>query len=95
MRSGTIYEGIFHGANTDGNLGVSLKMACVVDKTSDTPQLNLENVIPHLVIKPQDFQQIDVPDVDLTFADQGVLSDAQGNDSHIHTQTINTFRISN
>ena len=81
LSSGQIYEGIFHGADTQKELGIVLKMARPFKKQSAQvePQLRIiADIVPQLVIDAKDFEAIEALDVDLSFGETGVFSDNQG-----------------
>lgn len=89
VTGGSVYQGIFHGAQTDGELGVILRMVFQVEQQqqSSKPFGSLDRirpstapVVPYMIIQPGDVLQLAVLDVDLSFGDGGVLSDRnQGN----------------
>lgn len=83
VKGGFCYQGIFHGAQTDSELGVILRMAFKLPRTTK-PTAAVEkyragtdygNVLPYIIIQPGDILQLSVIDVDLSFGDGGVLTD--------------------
>ncbi|OAD70288.1 hypothetical protein PHYBLDRAFT_188077 [Phycomyces blakesleeanus NRRL 1555(-)] len=68
VRDGTKFEGVFHGASSEGDLGVSLKMARKIYDPAAPPSENGKSnpVKKTLLIVAKDLVEISAPDVDLT-----------------------------
>ncbi|KAI9032523.1 hypothetical protein CLU79DRAFT_830371 [Phycomyces nitens] len=68
VRDGTKFEGVFHGASSEGDLGVSLKMARKIYDPAAPPSENKKSnpVKKILLIVAKDLVEISAPDVDLT-----------------------------
>jgi hypothetical protein len=92
VKGGFCYQGIFHGGQTDSELGVILRMAFKLNRS--TPAGAVERyrpgssqVLPYIIIQPGDVLQISAVEVDLSFGDGGVLTDKnQGNIFNLHKQ---------
>ena len=74
LKNGDVYEGIDHAGNLDlGGSGVALKMARKI-----TDELSSKTVAPDFMADGANVVYVTALDVDMTFADRGILSDRQG-----------------
>ncbi|KAK9719607.1 poly(A)-binding protein binding protein [Basidiobolus ranarum] len=73
VKSGAKYEGLFHAACTEGELGVVLKYARVI-KTEEKTE-NLNEVIPTLIILAKDFVEMNAVGVDFSISEKGSEKD--------------------
>ena len=73
MKNGQVYEGIFAASNVKEGPGIVLKMA---NKVGDP--LSPTTVITDFLAHHSNIVQIECIDVDVTYADHGILSDRRG-----------------
>ncbi|KAJ8659888.1 hypothetical protein O0I10_004481 [Lichtheimia ornata] len=74
VKNGTKFEGIFHGASTEGDLGIALKHARKIydpaAPKTDKQKVNPYPVKPSMLIMGKDVVEISCMDTDLTAGDQ-------------------------
>lgn len=68
VRNGTKYEGLFQGATTEGDLGISLTLARKIHDptTTDKTKSTVPPILPSLLIFSKDLMEITALDTDLT-----------------------------
>lgn len=63
VKSGDIFEGVLHTANTEKGIGIILKMARKKDPKADKKEVSVTRPIPSFIIYPSDFVQLYAKDV--------------------------------
>jgi hypothetical protein len=68
VRNGAKYEGLFQGATTEGDLGISLTLARKIHDpaTTDKTKSSVSPTLPSLLIFSKDLMEITALDTDLT-----------------------------
>lgn len=81
VKTGIKYQGLFHAAYTEGELGVVLKLARkVLNKAEEKNQQNQQNrVIPTFIIPHKDVMEIHACNVDFSVSSDKPVSDREGN----------------
>lgn len=72
VKDGSKFKGIFHGASTEGDLGIALKLAQKIQDVSGSPDKEKTNPNPiknTLLIFSKDLVEINAANVDFNLAD--------------------------
>ncbi|ORY02780.1 hypothetical protein K493DRAFT_405161 [Basidiobolus meristosporus CBS 931.73] len=90
VKSGAKYEGLFHAACTEGELGVVLKFARIVKAASEEKTEASAEVIPTLIILAKDFVEMNAVGVDFSISEKGPEKDTFKTDTNIsgHTGSV-------
>ncbi|KAK9679220.1 poly(A)-binding protein binding protein, partial [Basidiobolus ranarum] len=90
VKGGTKYEGLFHAASTEGELGVVLKYARVIKSATEEKNENSGQIVPTLIVLAKDCLEVNAVGVDLSISEKGPEKDTFKIDTHIsgHTGSV-------